>query len=749
MQHSSMTRRSRLVAALPPLLLLLLLLFLQLQQHGGTATVAAAASLPDAAAFVDEAHRSFAALIAPLTIREFFERHWERRVLFQSRDDEQWFAGGHGGDGINSAATTASSPSSSLDLQLGMESLRLILDSGVSAFTDPATATMAVEDAAAASSPSPLTSADLKLVQRVLAADGEHWTAVVPLSSALRPGAVPDSRFVFAGLGRGFTLVLNRLNFRHAPVGRLCHMLSREIFGFRVQANLYATPSNSSGFEAHFDWQQSFVMQLAGRKRWTIYSPPLVRLPRADMKFKPRRSSLAQLQPSDLLLTEGSTLYFPSGFVHEATTTAAAPAADIPPHSDDDTSSTAAADAASEPLPLSVHLTLGVEIDPLFTSQGLLHVLLEQLKEDALMASVLMAPLPPCSCVTAAPNAAPMPALRFRDFLHLAVLQLASRRDEEQPKQQSSSQLHAAAAVPAHHFRRALWGLHRWTDGAADAAAAVPFNSAEIDAILSSPNGVGSQASGDDSSNNWQLLNPSARHSIAFQTRAAERLGLLLQELTAQLLPPTEDTAGVRAVIEFAARMQARRLADAQQANDATAADGGGTSAANPSQAAYDFEHVFADATLSPWVEPGLQSDLLTGMLADSSCAAACTARLRTHLAAVWSVLSAQVQLPAWSAWATQKREARCDPHRSSGSGTSSQAAQSTPLPERPAELLQASLRFLREQLSASQQRHPALQDAHLRVNLQRAQAHLRKAAAARANAAAAVHDVSSHDRDL
>jgi hypothetical protein len=524
-------------------------------------------------------------------------------------------------------------------------------------------------------------------------------------------------------------------------------MLSREIFGFRVQANLYATPTNSSGFEAHFDWQESFVLQLAGRKRWTIYSPPLVRLPRADMKFKPRRRSLAQLQRSDLLLTEGSTLYFPSGFVHEATTTAAPPVTDSPPHSDDP-SATAAADAASEPLPLSVHLTLGVEIDPLFTSQGLLHVFLEQLKEDVLMASVLMAPLPPCTCVTAAPNAAPMPALRFRDFLHLTVLQLASRRDEEQTKQQSSLQPHAAAAVPAHHFRRALWGLHRWTDGAADPTAAGRLDSGAIDAVLSSPNGIGSQVAGGDDSNNWQQLTPSARHSIAFQTRAAERLGLLVQELAAQLLPPTEDTAGVRAVIEFAARMQARRLADAQQADNATAANGGGTSAANPSQAAYDFEHVFADATLSPWVEPGLQSELLTGMLADPSCAVACTARLRTHLAAVWSVLSVQLQLPAWSAWATQRREARSASRRSSG--TSSQAAQSTPLPERPAELLHTSLRFLREQLSASQQRHQALQDAHLRVNLQRARAHLRKAAAAaRAKAAAAPQDEHSQYRDL
>ena len=43
--------------------------------------------------------------------------------------------------------------------------------------------------------------------------------------------------------------------------------------GHPVPANAYVTPPSSRGFSAHYDVHDVFVLQLAGRKRWTVYAP--------------------------------------------------------------------------------------------------------------------------------------------------------------------------------------------------------------------------------------------------------------------------------------------------------------------------------------------------------------------------------------------------------------------------------------------------------------------------------------------
>jgi len=686
-------------------------------------------------AFDAIAHRTFAALLSPHSAGDFFRTHWEQEWLFHPRDDPHWYAGG---------------AAPALDLQLGIDSLRLILDTGASAFTAPPNAEDEADDGEEVAG-APMTAADFKLVQRVSAADGEQWTAVVPLEAGLPPGARPDSRFVLAGLGRGFTLVLNRVNFRHAPVALLCNMLSREIFGFRVQANLYVTPRNSSGFEAHFDWQQAFVLQLAGQKRWTLHTPALVRTPRADMKFKPKRSELEHKhQRRDIVLKEGSLLYLPAGLVHEATTTAAAPDAKLRDEQDSiATDSAATTTLSAEPLPLSVHLTLGVEIDPIFTLQGLLHVFLQQLLiGDSAKASALLEPLPTCACASAAPAAdSSLSALRVIDLLHLIDLQLSSQRDKQLPW-----------GLPAHHFRRSLWGLHRWAP-ASDSEAVPLVNGGDFDAVLAWHSAQAVQQDGSD----WQRLSPALRHSSVFQSSAAERLGLLLHELDAPLSGnSTELSAGLRAAIEYAAQVQARRRADAAATEgDAAATDSSpptATSSSVPSQVVYEFDSVFSDAVLSPWVEPALRSDSLTALLEpkeeERACATACVLQLQQQLRDAWSPVAAHLQIPAWVAWSAERRESRRSSRAADGGGFSVNV--STPklisLPpflERPWTLLDNSLRVVRAHLTDSQRRHQQLQAVHLRANQKRAQAYLRRAAAAQAAAAAAAAEQQHQERDL
>lgn len=47
----------------------------------------------------------------------------------------------------------------------------------------------------------------------------------------------------------------------------------QEYFGTMVGANLYLTPPDSQGFAPHYDDIEAFVLQLEGRKHWTLYAP--------------------------------------------------------------------------------------------------------------------------------------------------------------------------------------------------------------------------------------------------------------------------------------------------------------------------------------------------------------------------------------------------------------------------------------------------------------------------------------------
>ena len=79
---------------------------------------------------------------------------------------------------------------------------------------------------------------------------------------------------VAALFGDGATVVLQALHRNWPPVIEFCTRLAAEL-GHPVQANAYVTPPASRGFSAHYDVHDVFVLQLAGRKHWTIHAPVL------------------------------------------------------------------------------------------------------------------------------------------------------------------------------------------------------------------------------------------------------------------------------------------------------------------------------------------------------------------------------------------------------------------------------------------------------------------------------------------
>ncbi|XP_077302676.1 bifunctional lysine-specific demethylase and histidyl-hydroxylase NO66 isoform X2 [Arctopsyche grandis] len=94
----------------------------------------------------------------------------------------------------------------------------------------------------------------------------------------------------------------------------------QEYFNCFVGANLYLTPPDSQGFAPHYDDIEAFVLQIEGKKLWKIYAPLSQDevLPRISSKnFTPEEVGNPIME---VVLEAGDVLYFPRGFIHQATT---------------------------------------------------------------------------------------------------------------------------------------------------------------------------------------------------------------------------------------------------------------------------------------------------------------------------------------------------------------------------------------------------------------------------------------------
>ena len=129
----------------------------------------------------------------------------------------------------------------------------------------------------------------------------------------------------------GFTLLVNRVE-RHLPaLGQLVDAIEQAT-GVHAQANVYVTPPQARGFAAHSDIHDVLVVQVQGRKRWTLFAPH-VALPLGDAAGQaPGRDEPAM---DSIVLGPGDVLHLPRGVGHAV-----------------------ANEDASEP---SVHVTVGVD----------------------------------------------------------------------------------------------------------------------------------------------------------------------------------------------------------------------------------------------------------------------------------------------------------------------------------------------------------------------------------------------------
>ena len=156
---------------------------------------------------------------------------------------------------------------------------------------------------------------ELRLVRDGKPLDPGRYTTSASVGGKQVPGAGDPAR-IYAEFDAGATIVLQSLQRTWLPVARFCRLLELEL-SHPVQANAYVTPPGERGLGVHYDTHDVFVLQLAGRKRWTLYEP-VFELPLPSQPWAVSTSSAGdELLSVDL--APGECLYVPRGVPHEAT----------------------------------------------------------------------------------------------------------------------------------------------------------------------------------------------------------------------------------------------------------------------------------------------------------------------------------------------------------------------------------------------------------------------------------------------
>ncbi len=116
---------------------------------------------------------------------------------------------------------------------------------------------------------------------------------------------------------KGATVIIQALHERYQPLRDLCRALSVQLSA-SLQANVYMTPANSCGFDAHIDDHDVFVVQVSGRKKWTVFDEPVEFLPVQGQGGK--REVEADRSKTTFELRQGDCCYIPRGWLHAAET---------------------------------------------------------------------------------------------------------------------------------------------------------------------------------------------------------------------------------------------------------------------------------------------------------------------------------------------------------------------------------------------------------------------------------------------
>jgi Cupin superfamily protein len=152
-----------------------------------------------------------------------------------------------------------------------------------------------------------------------LVRDGETLAAASCLRyTAARRGRSPIPRLkpveLVEQLRQGATLVLDAVDELCAPTEELAAALE-QTFRENVQINCYAGWRTTHGFDLHFDRHDVFILQVSGRKRWSVYGETRPHPVSDDIEAATRPEGPPLWEG---VLEDGDLLYMPRGWWHVA-----------------------------------------------------------------------------------------------------------------------------------------------------------------------------------------------------------------------------------------------------------------------------------------------------------------------------------------------------------------------------------------------------------------------------------------------
>mmetsp|Transcript_1674 Transcript_1674/g.2320 ORF Transcript_1674/g.2320 Transcript_1674/m.2320 type:complete len:573 (+) Transcript_1674:123-1841(+) len=279
---------------------------------------------------------------------------------------------------------------------------------------------------------------DYKLAKKIVQ-NGEEHLGILPKSHY----SIDEIRAHFRY--GGFSVVIDRMQRRWAAIARQASRLEEELKSIKVGVNMYLTPEvvlesekdkrnghTRQGFEPHWDWMDVIIIQIAGRKRWSVANEPTIYLSNRDQKRKPTIEEIkhyvqSPARFSEFTLCPGDALYVPRGHIHNASTVLVD------------------GDASNEPLnkcpasypsaeiqqllnwkgQSSLHLTFGFEQSCEGTLESLLHHALNLYFNDNRSFNSIALPAETCSSRN---QAAKSHDIKWRAVLHHALATVARKR---------------------------------------------------------------------------------------------------------------------------------------------------------------------------------------------------------------------------------------------------------------------------------------------------------------------------------
>ncbi|HKY95470.1 MAG TPA: cupin domain-containing protein, partial [Kiloniellales bacterium] len=133
---------------------------------------------------------------------------------------------------------------------------------------------------------------------------------------------VPDHAKVADLLRQGATLVVDFIDRLDPGVRAVAEVLEAVLLA-PVTASAFISWQRQQGYPVHFDTQEVFALQVAGRKAWRLYTgrfehPAELKGYRAnDLDPETKRAALGQVE-TRIELAPGDLLYVPAGQFHEA-----------------------------------------------------------------------------------------------------------------------------------------------------------------------------------------------------------------------------------------------------------------------------------------------------------------------------------------------------------------------------------------------------------------------------------------------